>query len=269
MTAYPAAAVCEDGVSVCFYTSSAEADAAMRAGLEALVRLRCSRLLNQLARALPGIDVMCLQYRPLGSCSELRQDFVSAVLGQAFFDQGELPRDKTGFDALAKRGLTRVDDAVNRLCPLVQEILTHFHALNRDTKTTVAPAMIPLYSDLCSQLDQLVHAGFVKTVPLARLQNYPRYLRGMELRLQKLRLDPGRDRQRLQRVAPLWRSLLEKLPGGNTHGEPNPELERYRWLLEEFRISVFAQELGTAEPVSEKRLADQWRAVGRRLQGES
>jgi ATP-dependent helicase HrpA len=262
MTAYPALAVCEDGVGVRLYTTPAEADAAMRAGLESLVRLHCSRRFKQLTRALPGIDVMCLQYRTLGSCSELRQDLVTAILRQAFFDREVLPRDKTGFDALVNRGLVRVADAVERLCPLVQEILTLFHELNRGTKTTVAPAMIPLYSDLRSQLDQLVHAGFVASVPQRWLESYPRYLRGMTLRLEKLRLDPGRDRQRLQRVAPHWRSLLEKLADANTRGALDPALERYRWLLEEFRISVFAQELGTAVPVSEKRLAEQWRTLG-------
>lgn len=262
MTAYPALAACEDGVGVRLFSTSVQADAAMHAGLESLIRLRCGRSLKQVARALPGIDGMCLQYRAVGSCDELRQDLITAILRQAFLDRDELPRDKAGFDALTKRGLSRLDETIERLCPLLQDVLSLFHELNRDIKAPLAPAVIPLYSDLRSQLDRLVHTRFVASLPLCRLENYPRYLRGMKLRLQKLRLDPGRDRQRYLRVVPHWHSLLEKLPKGDAPGETEPELERYRWLLEEFRISVFAQELGTAEPVSEKRLAEHWRAVG-------
>ena len=150
----------------------------------------------------------------------------------------------------------------SQLCAQVADILELFHEINRCIRGPVSPAMISAYSDLRSQLDHLVHAGFVVATPPKRLVAYPRFLQGMKLRLEKLRLDPARDRARSMRVLPMWRSCTEKLAGANASARPDPELERYRWMIEEFRISIFAQEIGTGEPISEKRLAQQWQKVG-------
>src|SRR5699024_10904100 len=87
-----------------------------------------------------------------------------------------------------------------------------------------------------------------------RLAHYPRYLAAMEQRLEALELDPVRDRQRMDQVAPWWQRYLERL----AEGWYTPALDRYRWLVEEYRVQIFAQELGTAERTSSKRLADAW-----------
>jgi ATP-dependent helicase HrpA len=103
----------------------------------------------------------------------------------------------------------------------------------------------------------LLEPGFLREWPAARLAHYPRYLRAMRLRAERLRLDPARDRQRLLQVVPYWREYLQR----HTTGERSVELEALRWLVEEWRVSLFAQELKTAEPVSAKRLARALEAV--------
>ncbi|HKK13606.1 MAG TPA: DUF3418 domain-containing protein, partial [Gammaproteobacteria bacterium] len=113
--------------------------------------------------------------------------------------------------------------------------------------------------DVRSQLDHLVYPGFVTATPLDWLPHLPRYLKGIRLRLDRLEQNPPRDRQPAALIEPLWRRYLERVPGP---GEaPAPALSDYRWMLEEYRVSLFAQELKTAVPVSAKRMEALWRAV--------
>ena len=103
--------------------------------------------------------------------------------------------------------------------------------------------------------------GFEKLGELesGRLQHYPRYLRAVEERLAQLELNPLRDRQRQAEVEPWWQRYCEALAAGKDYDEA---MDAFRWLLHEFRVSLFAQRLGTAVKVSPKRLAEAWRAIG-------
>jgi ATP-dependent helicase HrpA len=262
ITVYPTLADQGDSVAIRLSSTAEEAGISMRAGLKRLVRIRCHGAINRLRRTIPGIQAMCLQYRAVASCEQLRGDLVEAVLERCFVDEDSFPRDREAFARLVHRGQAKLDTTATQLCRLVAEILTLYHEVDRTIRGPVSPAMIGVYSDLRSQLDHLVHAGFVAATPHQRLPSYPRYLRGMRLRLQKLRLDPIRDRARSALVAPLWCACTEKLAGNEARGRRDLELERYRWMVEELRMSVFAQEIGAGEPVSEKRLAQQWRKVG-------
>jgi ATP-dependent helicase HrpA len=113
------------------------------------------------------------------------------------------------------------------------------------------------YGDLRGQLDALLAPGFLRDLPRARLEHLPRYLKAMRLRAEKLRSDPARDHSRMQQVLPYWRRVLEARAGG----DKSEALDTLRWLVEEWRVSVFAQELKTAGPVSGKRMAQALAAV--------
>ena len=108
------------------------------------------------------------------------------------------------------------------------------------------------YDDLREQIEHLVHPGFVREVDKVRLANFPRYLRAMRLRAERLRQDATRDQARMITVQLYWREYL-KLRA--ERGGVDAALAELRWLIEELRVSLFAQELKTAEPVSPKRLA--------------
>jgi ATP-dependent helicase HrpA len=112
------------------------------------------------------------------------------------------------------------------------------------------------YDDLREQLQALLAAGFARELPTARLAHYPRYLKAMRLRAERLRQDPARDQQRMLQVLPYWREYLRQRAAGRD------DLDELRWLIEEWRVSLFAQELKTAEPVSAKRLARALEALG-------
>jgi ATP-dependent helicase HrpA len=116
-----------------------------------------------------------------------------------------------------------------------------------------------VFNDLSSQLEDLVYPGFLVELQPQRLDHYPRYLRTIEERLDQLDQNPVRDSQRMAQVQPWWRHYQEGLEKGCLYDEA---MDEYRWLLEEFRVSLFAQRLGTAVKVSEKRLADAWKKTG-------
>jgi ATP-dependent helicase HrpA len=115
--------------------------------------------------------------------------------------------------------------------------------------------------DIREQLDNLIYPGFVSQTPYQWLQHLPRYLRAIELRVEKLSYASDRDRQRLSEIARLWDNCRERWEKNAERGVYDPELETFRWMLEELRVSQFAQELKTALPVSLKRLEAQWQRV--------
>ena len=116
-----------------------------------------------------------------------------------------------------------------------------------------------VFNDMRAQLDDMVYDGFVQELSPARLEHYPRYLEAMTIRLDSVEHDPRRDAVRMREVGPFWQQYLELLEQGRDYDE---DVDAYRWLLEEFRVSKFAQQLGTREKVSVKRLKDAWRKIG-------
>ena len=121
-----------------------------------------------------------------------------------------------------------------------------------------AEARPPAHADMVSQLHDLLYEGFLLDLEPGRLFHYPRYLEAMRHRLERLEHNPARDANLLAQLAPWWQRYLDRLAGGASYDEA---LDRYRWLLEEYRVSLFAQHLGTAEKVSPQRLADAWAEI--------
>jgi hypothetical protein len=115
--------------------------------------------------------------------------------------------------------------------------------------------------DLRDQLAWLVYPGFIRATPWGRLQHYPRYLEGMRIRLDRLRANPAADLKRLAEIAPFWNRYTAFTTRDKQPAHDPAALANYRWMVEEFRVSLFAQELGTSAPASAKRLDAQWQRV--------
>ena len=116
-----------------------------------------------------------------------------------------------------------------------------------------------VFNDMRAQLDDMLYEGFLGELPPERLQHYPRYLEAMLVRLASVEEDPRRDAVRMKLVEPHWRRYLDLLEQGREYDEA---VDEYRWLIEEFRVSIFAQQLGTRTKVSEKRIEEAWRKIG-------
>jgi len=115
-----------------------------------------------------------------------------------------------------------------------------------------------VFNDMRAQLDDMVYEDFLQELSPSRLEHYPRYLEAMSVRLASVEEDPGRDAVRMQEITPFWHQYLDYLEQGRDYDET---VDEYRWLLEEFRVSVFAQQLGTRAKVSIKRLQGSWRKI--------
>ena len=170
--------------------------------------------------------------------------------------------DGRQFDALCAHAATQAMRVVEALGELVGDVLTRYHRIAITLGESDAPAHAGSVADARDQLNHLVHREFLLSTGHEVLEQLPRYLEALELRLDKLARGGARDTAKLAEVAPLWARYVARARAHAARGRRDPELARYRWMMEEFRISVFAQELGTAYPISRKRLDEQWAQVG-------
>ncbi len=160
-------------------------------------------------------------------------------------------RTRTEFQSLLVRVRQELGPEVQRLAERVDVILRAVKGL----RSALAPPLMGYatanLADAREHLDSLVHPGFLREVGFERLAHYPRYLEGLRLRIERLKRDPAKDQVKLLEVLPFWRAW-QRL---SVARPDDAEVDSLRWLIEELRVSLFAQELKTAEPVSAKRLA--------------
>jgi len=259
---YPALVAESDGtLALRLLDSLARAEAATRVGLRRLIGWRLGSTYKQLARDLPKFQQMTLHYVGLGTQEALREDLLNVILDRAFLTDQPLPRNRESFDALVERGKARLFAVRAEICETAAVILAAYHEVRRLLTADESSVWAEALADVREQLARLVYPGFLSQTPPEWLPHLPRYLRAISVRLQKLKHAPDKDRQRsgdIVRLSALWRRRAERNALDEKH---DPELLRFRWLLEELRVSQFAQELKTVAPVSVKRLEEHWAKV--------
>jgi ATP-dependent helicase HrpA len=260
LVGYPALVVEGERIALRLLDSAAKAEAAMADGVCALFARQQRKDVACLRRALPGIEAMCLRYAPIGACDGLKDDLVARTIRRALLGDGPAMRSAAGYNQHREQAVGRLVTVANEVCAVVAAALEEYQGLAKRLKVRVQPAWLQARSDIRQQLDALVFPGFVRQVPWHALQHYPRYLQAIGRRLDKLEQNPSRDRQLQQELDPWWQRWHERAAATGA----DPELQNYRWMLEEMRVSLFAQELRTAYPVSLKRLRDQWQRVAGR-----
>jgi ATP-dependent helicase HrpA len=224
-----------------------------RAGLRRLVALQLREPLKFLDRNIPDLQRMAALYMALGTSDELRSQIVELALDRAFLAE-PLPGDASSFEARIAEGRPRLNLIAQEVARLAHTILVEYAAAQRKLKDSKPSKEVA--EDIAAQLARLVPKRFLADTPWAQLQHLPRYLKAVVARLDKQRSDPARDAARLAELRPLeqryWRRAAER------RGAIDARLADYRWLLEELRVSLFAQELRTPQPVSAKRLDRAW-----------
>ena len=229
------------------------ATAQHRAGLRRLVALQIRDPLKFLEKNIPELSTMASAYMALGTLEELRAQVIDVALDRAFLAE-PLPTDAASFKARIDEGRTRLNLIAQEVARLAATVLTEFHTAQRKLKDSKPPREV--MDDITAQLQRLVGKRFLATTPWLALQHLPRYLKAVTLRLDKLRGDPARDATRLAELRPLEQRYVRRL--AELKGAGHARLDEYRWLLEELRVGLFAQELRTREPVSAKRLDKVW-----------
>jgi len=229
-----------------------------RAGLRRLLALQLKELIRFLERNIPDLTKMSVLYMPLGTAEELRAQIIDVAIDRAFLEE-PLPTDEAEFKRRLEQGRSRLNLIAQEVARQGHAVLVEYAAAARKLKDARPPKEV--VDDVTAQLQRLMGKRFIQATPWAQLQHLPRYLKGITLRLDKLRADPVRDSQRLAELRPVEQRYLRTL--AERKGAVDARLAEYRWLLEELRVSLFAQELRTPQPVSVKRLDKAWEQLSR------
>ncbi len=250
---FPALVDGGDAVTIEVFDEPAVAAAKHRNGLRRLFALQIKDALKYLEKNIPDLQKMAVTYMALGTSEELRAQIIDVALDRAFI-QDPLPTDEADFKRRVEEGRGRLTLIANEVARLAGVILAEYAIAARKIKDTKNQPTAT--ADAAQQLQRLVGKRFIADTPWPRLQHFARYLKAVTLRLDKLRGDPARDAQRLAELRPqeqrYWRLFAER------KGAVDERMGEFRWLLEELRVSFFAQELRTPQPVSVKRLDKLW-----------
>jgi ATP-dependent helicase HrpA len=246
-----------DAITIEVFDEPEVAAAKHRQGLRRLFALQIKDALKYLEKNLPDLQKMSVAYMSLGTADALKQQILDIALDRAFLLE-PLPSCEADFKRRLDEGRGRLTLIANEVARLASTVLTEYAAASRKLKDTkVSPDSV---ADVAQQLQRLMGKRFLSDAPYTQLQHFARYLKAIVLRLDKLRTDPARDAAKLAELKPLeqkyWRLVAER------KGVSDVRMQEFRWLLEELRVSFFAQELRTPQPVSVKRLEKAWAQLG-------
>jgi ATP-dependent helicase HrpA len=256
LVGFPALVDKQDGVEIEVFDEPAVAAALHRTGLRRLLSLQIKEPLKSLEKNIPELQKMAAAFLPLGTMEELRAQIIDVALDRAFLVD-PLPADAAAFKARLDEGRSRVTLIAHEVARLAGAVLAEHATALRKLKDSKPPKDVA--DDITAQLQRLCGKRFLIATPWAPLQHLPRYLKAVTLRLDKLRTDPARDATRMAELRPLEQRYLRRL--ADLRGTQDNRLDEYRWLLEELRVSLFAQELRTPQPVSAKRLDRAWAQI--------
>jgi ATP-dependent helicase HrpA len=240
------------------FDSPDEAARIHRAGLRRLFALQLKEPIKYLEKNLPGLREMAMQFMPRGTQEELRDQLVDTALDRACL-QDPLPADDIAFHTRRDEGRSRLTLLAQEIARLVGQILSEYASVTK--KLVQAKPFAAAHADMQNQLDALIGKRFVIDTPYAQLAHFPRYLKGIVLRIDKLKADQARDARQFAEFHPLLQNYQRAL--AQRGGVMDARLAEFRWMLEELRISLFAQELRTPMPVSVKRLHKVWESMQR------
>jgi ATP-dependent helicase HrpA len=246
----------EDSISIRLFDTRDKADEAHRGGVKRLLAFELKEPLRALERGLPGFIPLALKFNTTLPADKLKADLLEAIVDRAFIGEDDPPRTPKAFEEQKKR-------AKARLPAVTEGALRHASAIGDAAQQFVqaaaqAAALGRVTQEVKGHRDRLVYPGFLARTPWERLEHVPRYLKGYALRLQKYKTSVERDQKHAQTVNTLWLNYENRVKADRDAGRHDPKLEEFRWLIEELRVSLFAQELRTPLPVSAKRLQKYW-----------
>jgi ATP-dependent helicase HrpA len=259
---HPALVDGHTNVGLMLFDSQEQAEQRHREGLRRLYVLQMPADIDGFIRTLPGFDDMTLLHAALGHDEDLADQLALLIADRAFLAEGSLPRTHAEFRDRLDTGGQRIWEQGMEVCDLTARVLEAHHALALALDRDVAPQWSEAIDDIRRHVAHLLPPGFLAVTPWEWLVHFPRYLAAAERRFGKLpRGGHVRDADLADELGPLWTAYLDRAEEHRARGIVDPSLDRYRWMLEELRVSLFAQELKTAIPVSAQRLARQWEEV--------
>ena len=267
MTAYPALIDRGDSVDLTLMDTAAQANQLTSLGLRRLFMLAQADAVKYLHKNLPDIKSMCLHYanvpvspyedHPTDShqtpCEQLKTDLIAVAFDRCFILNQPMIRSREAFNTRLEERRADLIRTASELAQSIAAPLAAYHDIAKRLSGNMPLTAINAVNDIKEQLGFLIYQGFIHDTPDSALKRLPVYCQAAGSRLDKLLTDPVKDRQRMAEIKPHWQKFIAKVNKIHTGA-----FSEYRWMLEEFRVSVFAQELKTAYPISAKRLEKQW-----------
>ncbi len=259
---FPALVDAGDSVSLELYENPDRAERASRCGIVRLLLLGLPDKVKYLRKELLKGNQWSLFCAGLGiKQDQLLNDLVYASFDTVFLSERPLPRTREEF-------ANRIDTCVERLIATAQDYETQltniaplYQSLKASMKGNVSPSFLYALGDIRSQLDGLFEIGFLRLTPYQQLRHFPRYLKAIAVRQEKLTGGYQKDKIQMADYQIHWQLIQDVLQGNHRQSRWNPEFMKYRWMMEELRVSIFAQHLGTDQPVSLKRMAAQQQLI--------
>ncbi|MBF0751865.1 MULTISPECIES: ATP-dependent RNA helicase HrpA [unclassified Pasteurella] len=252
--AFPALVDEKESVGIKLFETEFEQKVAMQQGLRRLLLLNVPSPIKYLHEKLPNKSKLGLYFTPFGRVLDLIDDCIACAVDRLIMDFGGFVWTEEGFERLRDFVRENLNDVTVDIAQKVEQILTFNHALNQRLKGKMDFTMAFALSDIKSQLSGLVYQGFVQKSGYHRLPDLLRYLQAIDKRIDKLTQDVNRDRAamlRVEQVQQAYQQLLAKLPKLKPISD---EVADIRYMIEELRVSLFAQQLGTKYQVSDKRI---------------
>ena len=247
--------------------SLASAQMNMRKGLRRLVMLNMAKDIRYLKKNLPNIKTMALHYAKApkpgkGQATELADELLALIIEQAFVEPFMPVRNKQAFEQALVEGKKAMMQVANDRCALLAGILKTSHQLRKDMSNKTQINWLASINDIKEHMDQLIYRGFILEESWSQIEQYPRYLKALVQRLEKLNHAAARDQQYIREMSKFYQRWKERYVAMKKEHRHDERLEEIRWMIEEWRISLFAQQIKTRYPISLKRLQKRWMDLG-------
>jgi len=253
--AYPALVKHGRQVDLRALQSKSDATAETARALRQLVINALPEQIKHLKRSIPDIQNLCLKYTDFGKCEDLKQDIIDKTVDDVFLYDSI--RSSDDFDTRLEQGRSKLHETAEQWSRLLTRILDEYRAIKKIMKNPSLP-QLDMVTDIQQQLNYLFVKNFITVIEREWLEQYPRYLAGINKRFEKSKTNMTRDRQLRLEFVKLWGEYIKRHESLQKQHIDSMQLNHYRWMLEEYRISLFSQELKTRFPISEKRLKKYW-----------
>jgi len=253
LKSFPALTKSGKQINVRLFPSQIEAEQAHIIGVRALIFKQLPSPISYLQDKLPNKSKLGLYFNPFGQVRKLIDDCIEAVIDEYIREHETVIRDQHAFDSLVKQIAGELNEHVLQVAQQVEAGLTEAHTVSKQLKGKVSFDMVQAYNEVKQHLGSLVYPGFVTDFGVSRLKDWRRYIQGLVKRMEKLPVDPAKDRNHqlsIDKIDAKYQAVLKVQPKGAL----NAEVAEVRWLIEELRVSLFAQQLGTRIPISVKRI---------------
>jgi ATP-dependent helicase HrpA len=231
-----------------------EALAAHKLGVCRLYQLQEKSKIKYIEKNLPHIQRICLNFSSVLECKEITRDLLQSIIVDALLSDGDEIRTKSEFEKRSAQANTRLMVVANEFCAILLEVSRLYKEIKQALSGSTPISWLQSIQDIQSQLDHLIYPGFIQQTEKQWLLQLPKYLNGIEKRIKKLEQTPQKDQQRMAQLAPYWNQYAAWRENGLLISAHSNKLNQYHWMLQEMRISLFCQELGTCIKISFPRL---------------